>query len=234
MRPADDRRPTDGEHDCGADVAAYALGALDADEVAAFEHHLAGCVICRDELTAFRAVVDVLPMSAPAMAAPRRVKRRVMAAVHGEAQPGPARRRSRWPRLVVASPRLAGAMATVLVAVIVAGALVLPGGGASVRVIDAQVIGQPGQAQLRVTGDRGELIVKHLAAPPAGHIYEVWLARPGHKPQPTNALFSTRQGAGDVEVPGSLKGVNLVMVTPEPAGGSTVPTHAAVIQAALS
>ena len=225
----------DHEHDCGADVAAYALGALDAPEAAAFERHLDGCAICRDELTAFRAVVDVLPMSAPAMAAPRRVKRRVMAAVTNDGRPDPAPRRSRWPRIVIASPRLAGAMACVLVAAIIAGALTLPGGSPSVRVIDAQVIGQPGQAQLRLTGDRGELIVNHLAAPPAGHIYEVWLARAGQKhPQPTNALFSTRQGAGDVEVPGSLKGVNLVMVTPEPAGGSTVPTHAAIIQASLS
>lgn len=234
MTPGDEIRAADHEHDCGADVAAYALGALDADEVAAFEQHLAGCAICRDELTAFRAVVDVLPMSAPALPAPRRVKRRVMAAVTAEQQPASAPRRRRWPRIVLASPRLAGAMAAVLVAVIVAGALVLPGGGPSVRVIDAQVIGQPGQAQLRVTGDRGELIVNHLAAPPAGHIYEVWIARPGHKPQPTDALFSTRQGAGDVAVPVSLKGVSVVMVTPEPAGGSTVPTHAAVIQATLS
>ena len=233
MTPANDVPPADHEHDCGADVAAYALGALDASEVAAFALHLAECAICRDELAAFRAVVDVLPMSAPAVAAPRRVKRRVIAAVSGERQPerrGP----SRWSRIVIASPRLAGAMAAVLVAVVVAGALALPGGGPSVRVIDAQVIGQSGQAQLRVTGDRAELIVNHLAAPPAGHIYEVWLARPGRRPQPTNALFSTRQGAGDVEVPGSLKGVSAVMVTPEPAGGSTVPTHAAVIQAALS
>lgn len=232
MTPEDAMGPTDPTHDCGADVAAYALGALDADEVAAFEHHLDGCSICRDELTAFRAVVDVLPMSAPAIAAPRRVKRRVMAAVTEQAPPAP--RRVRWPRIAMPAPRLAGALATVVVAAIVAGALVLPGGGPSVRVIDAQVIGQPGQAQLRVTGDRAELIVNHLAAPPAGHIYEVWLGRPGRKPQPTNALFSTRQGAGDVEVPGSLKGVSVVMVTPEPAGGSTVPTHAAIIQAALS
>jgi hypothetical protein len=34
-------------------------------------------------------------------------------------------------------------------------------------------------------------------------------------------------------VPGSLHGVSTVLVTPEPAGGSLVPTHPAVISASL-
>jgi hypothetical protein len=48
-------------------------------------------------------------------------------------------------------------------------------------------------------------------------------------------LFSvTRSGDSDVEVPGSLRGVSAVLVTPEPAGGSKAPTHAPVITAPLS
>ncbi len=50
------------------------------------------------------------------------------------------------------------------------------------------------------------------------------------------ALFSvTAHGDGQVDLPGNLHGVSLVMVTPEPApGGSTAPTHPPVISASLT
>jgi anti-sigma-K factor RskA len=224
--------------DCGSDVAAYALGALDAHEVMAFEAHLDTCTVCRDELTAFQEVVDVLPMSAPSHPAPMRLRRRVMAAVAAEPKAGrhAPRERSWAPWLAGLSPRMGLAVAALAAVVIVAaGALALGGGTARTRVITAQVIGSSGTAQLRVTGGHAELVVHDLPSPPAGHIYEVWLARPGRAPTPTSALFSvTSRGAGDVDVPGSLQGVRVVMVTPEPAGGSRVPTHAAVIRAVLT
>ncbi len=127
------------------------------------------------------------------------------------------------------------ALAAIVAAVVIAGALVIPGSGSSSRVVTAQVIGHSGDAKLRITGGHAELIVNHLSAPPAGKIYEVWLARAGHAPSPTKALFSvTRSGAGDVEVPGDLHGVSAVMVTTEPAGGSLKPTTPAVIRARLT
>jgi hypothetical protein len=101
------------------------------------------------------------------------------------------------------------------------------------RVYAARVTG-PGSAEVRFTGGRAELVVHHFAPPPAGKIYEVWLGRRGQLPAPTSALFSvTANGDGDVEVPGDLRGVDLVMVTPEPAGGTRVPTQPAVIRAQL-
>ncbi|MFZ0089403.1 MAG: anti-sigma factor, partial [Solirubrobacteraceae bacterium] len=127
------------------------------------------------------------------------------------------------------------AFATALVLVVVAaGAGLAASAGAPSRVIRAQVTGG-GSAQLRVTGGRGELVVHRFSPPPAGQIYEVWLKRSSGRPAPTSALFSvTAQGDGDVDVPGSLRGVKRVLVTPEPAGGSVVPTHAPVIRANLS
>jgi hypothetical protein len=87
---------------------------------------------------------------------------------------------------------------------------------------------------VRLSDGSAELVVRNFAPPPAGDIYEVWLQRPGHAPSPTRALFSvTTGGAGDVGVPGDLHGVQRVLVTPEPAGGSLVPTHAPVIVAQL-
>jgi hypothetical protein len=108
------------------------------------------------------------------------------------------------------------------------------GGSTGTRVIQAQVAGAPARAQLRLSGGHGELVVNHLPAPPPGHIYEVWVKRPHHPPAPTTALFGvTRAGAGDVGIPGNLNGVSAVLVTPEPSGGSLVPTHAPVIVVAL-
>jgi hypothetical protein len=102
------------------------------------------------------------------------------------------------------------------------------------QIYRAQVIGSTGSAEVRVSGGRAELVVHRLPPPPAGEIYEVWLARPHRALQPTSALFSvTASGEGDVDVPGNLHGVTGIMVTPEPAGGSNVPTHPAVIRAQL-
>lgn len=236
MNPSDDMNPTQS-HDCGEDVAVYALGALDTEEAAGFERHLEQCTICRDELTAFRSVIEALPMSAPAVAAPRKLKRHVMSAVSTEPRrtTAPAPRRAWLPQFSLASPRMGMALAAIVAVVVITGAVALPGAGPSSRVVTAQVIGQSGNAKLRITGGRAELIINRLAAPPPGKIYEVWLKRPGRPPAATKALFSVdRSGAGDVEVPGDLHGVSAMMVTAEPAGGSLTPTPPAVIRAQLT
>jgi hypothetical protein len=70
--------------------------------------------------------------------------------------------------------------------------------------------------------------------PPAGHVYQVWLQRGRGAPQPTDALFTVnKSGHGHVEVPGSVKGVDTIMVTSEPRGGSLQPTGKPVITAAV-
>lgn len=224
---------------CGAEVAAYVLGALDRDEAEAFRNHLESCAVCRDELAAFCEVVDLLPMSAPQHQAPAGLRRRVLEAVAREPKLGtrgaPERRpHSLWARLPVARPVLALGAAVALIAIAVAGAVLGSTSSTSTHVYAAQVTGQ-GKAKLTVTGGHAELIVRDFSPPPAGEIYEVWLARPGRAPAPTKGLFSvTARGDADVQVPGSLQGVKLVMVTPEPAGGTSKPTHPAVIRAELS
>jgi hypothetical protein len=74
-----------------------------------------------------------------------------------------------------------------------------------------------------------------MPQPAKGKIYEVWLKRGARGPAPTNALFSvSTAGSAAVRVPGDLHGVSEVLVTPEPPGGSAIPTHAPVIVARLS
>ena len=62
----------------------------------------------------------------------------------------------------------------------------------------------------------------------AGRVYQVWLQAPGREPEPTAALWSrARDGSAEVAVPGSLDGVEEVLVTDEPVGGSRGPDDGA-------
>jgi anti-sigma factor RsiW len=235
--PGPDHSPD--THDCGGDVAAYALGALDRAEAEAFREHLETCIVCRDELATFQRVVDILPMTAVQHPAPRRLRRRVLDAVEHEPRPQlsaepRARRRPRLAGFSVSQPAFVLGAVVAVVVFAVGGIVLGSSGTAKTRVYAARVTG-PGSAEVKVTGGQAELIVHHFSPPPAGQIYEVWLGRPNRPPAPTSALFSvTAKGDGDVGVPGNLHGVNQVIVTPEPAGGTRVPTHPAVISAQLS
>ncbi len=229
---------TTENRDHGADVAAYALGAMEPAEAEAFGHHLETCVSCRDELAAFQRVVETLSLSAPAHPAPASLRRRVLHEVAqqpiaGEdrrpARRSPAAARWRWPRLLTG---VAGAVA--VAAVVFAIVSLTSSSVGRTRIIEAKVTG-PGFVHLQVNRDRGTLIVRGFASPPKGKIYEVWTERGKAPPVPTTALFDvTHNGDGDVEVPGSLRGVSAVLVTPEPAGGSQKPTHSPVIVAPLT
>lgn len=225
-----------GTHDCAGDAAAYVLGALEPDEVEAFEQHVEDCAVCRDEVAALQEVVHALPMAAPQHAAPKRLRRRVRRAVQEEAQPPVSARRrpglTLAPSWVWRGVTLAGACAAIALALL-AGLDYSSGSGTSV--IPARVAGIAGTASVRLSGGRGELIVHRLTPPPPGDIYEMWLKRPRSAPAPTNVLFSvTSAGAGEIGLPPRLHGVTEILVTPEPMGGSLVPTHSPVIVAPLT
>jgi anti-sigma-K factor RskA len=213
------------QSDCGRDAGAYVLGALGPEEAEEFRRHMATCVVCRDEVAALQSVVDELPMAAPQLPAPRALKRRVIADARAErvatARRGSNRRAWR-PLAPSARGAFALAAALALLAVVVVGLTLSPGRSPLTRVV-------------RVTQGHGELIVRRMPAAPAGKVYEVWLRRRGGSPLPTSALFDvTAAGAATVDVPGDLHGVQEVLVTPEPLGGSSAPTHAPVILARLA
>ncbi len=84
---ADDPRATNGE--CGGNAAPYVLGALTPAEHEAFAEHLSSCAVCREEVASLQTVAASLPATAPQLAAPRQLKRRVMAEVHVMAACGP-------------------------------------------------------------------------------------------------------------------------------------------------
>jgi hypothetical protein len=216
--------------DCGTDIAAYVLGALEPSEVEALREHLTTCTVCRDELAALQRVADTLPLAAPQMAVPRGLKRQLMSNVRREARGAPAAPRSRRPSWARPAAALGGALAVAAAVVL---ALVLAGGGSSgARVVQASVTTPGASAAVHLRGGQASLVVQHMPQPPAGKIYEVWLQRGQGAPAPTDALFGvSADGAAAVAVPGDLRGVTAVLVTPERRGGSLVPTHQPVIVA---
>jgi anti-sigma-K factor RskA len=234
-----DRDRTTDRRECGGDVAAFALGALDASEADAFRRHLDTCSVCQEELTAFQQVVNELPLATAPHRAPAAIRRKVMREVQADAR---AARRSegaergtqlRGAWWVMRRSALAQAAAVLVAIGVVAAVIASHGSGPHSRVFTGQVVGT-GSAQLRVAPGRTSLVVHHFAQPPAGKIYEVWIVHGKNAPSPTAVDFSpTSAGNSVVEVPGSMKGVSSVLVTPEPMGGSPHPTHTPVISVPL-
>jgi len=230
---------TAGDHECGDDVAACALGALDPADAERFQRHLTDCAICPDELSVFSQVVDALPASARMHPAPAEPRQRVLRAVADEprgAAPAvtAARLRPRQPRLLGHRRAWTLGAGIALAVMAFAGVTLMSASDSTPIIIHAHVSGQ-GSAELRVTDGHGELVLHRFSPPPAGEIYEVWLAHGSGAPTPANALFSvTGGGEADVVIPRDIRGVRTVTVTPEPAGGTRTPTHPAVVRAVLT
>jgi anti-sigma factor RsiW len=233
----------------GADAGAWVLGALDDQETAGFEDHLGGCASCRAEVAALRTVVDALPLATEQVAPAAALKNRIMNEVETEAQllraAGPdadrvhrraaAQRglRRRRPSFSV-RPLAAAGLAAAILAVGVIGGVVL-GGGSSLqtRTVQAQVAMPGASAVVLVRDGHARLEVRGMRNPPAGRVYQVWLKRGSKAPEPTDVLFTVRAGHSSVDLPGSVNGVDQVMVTSEPPGGSRAPTSKPVISAAV-
>lgn len=231
-------------------VGAYLLGALPSEERDGFETHLAGCPECRAEVEHLGSAVDALAASPIQYEPAPELKGRILAVVRAAAElllaagaradvPAPAPRvaetgRRRWWSLRPPMA-LAGAVA-VLALGLVAGSLLTSGGDSpGTRTVVAEVGTVGGSAHLELDDDRVQLVAAGLPHPGRNRVYQVWLKRPGQDPQPTHALFTTgRDGSAAVRVPDSLEGVEAVLVTREPEGGSKVPSEAPVITAPLA
>lgn len=215
---------------CGEDIAAYALGALPEEDARAFRAHLEECELCRADLATLQPVIDQLPGAVDAVDPPPALKKRVMAVVEAEAR---ERRRAEQPererwfdRVFVRHPVPAFAAAAVLL---------LAGIGVGVvatrdetATYTGSVVGSPSaRAKLELKDGRGTLVVVGMPRPPEGRVWQVWTKHDGQAPQPTDALFRpSRDGRASVVVPGDMEGVDEVLVTHEPDGGSEAPTVA--------
>jgi anti-sigma-K factor RskA len=212
-------------------TAGYALDALDEDERARYEGHLASCESCREELQGFWEVSGALGRAAGGPMPPASLRERILEQARSE-RPNvvPLRRR-------IATPVLASAAA---VAAVVAVALGVWSLGLSNDLDDANevvdVLSDPnarvhesanGEANLVVTPTgRAALVVRRLAPAPKGKDYEIWVFENGvPKPaglfeRPGVAMLSRRVAPGQT-----------VAVTLEPDGGVDAPTGDAIFSA---
>jgi anti-sigma-K factor RskA len=203
-----------------ADVAAYAVDALDVDEERAFEEHLASCVACREELASLRETTAALAYSAVGPAPPPELKLRILDQAKAE-RPNVVslpRRRS-WTSPLAAAAALAAAVAI--------GVGVWAATRPATNDAFTSVLAKPG-AKLVPMGDRGTLAVAPdgtaaiaLTVPraPAGKTYEAWVIRDGAAQRA--GLFS---GSAVLRIQRPVKPGSVVAVTLERSGGVDQPT----------
>jgi anti-sigma-K factor RskA len=238
----------ESDFDCPrlADAAAYVLGALEENELAHYREHIEDCAQCRVEVAELQSVVDELPMSVPPASAPEALRGRILANVRSEAEllnaaghaaDEPVKSSRPWYRrndFMLGAGAAATAGLAALIAVLIA---VGSSSHGKVTIVPGKGIGvaRTAEVSLKRSNGRAELVVAHMPPPALGRIYEVWLVHGKNAPKATNALFSvTSGGSGEVDVPNSLHGVNEVLVTSEPEGGSLHPTRPPVISVPLT
>jgi anti-sigma factor RsiW len=214
-------------------TAGYALDALDADECARYEAHLASCERCREDLQGFWHVSGALAHAAGGPMPPASLRSRILEQARSERSNVvvPLRR----PRFAV--PALASVAAVAAVAAIGLG-LWATSLSRDLDGVEGElaVLGDPnartyrsenGKADLVVTpsGDAA-LVVRTLAAAPEGKDYEIWIfedgvpRRAGLFERPGVALLTRRVAPGQ-----------MVAVTLEVDGGVDAPTGAPVFTA---
>ncbi len=223
------------------EVAAFVLGALDAEQTDDFKEHLEDCKRCQDELAWLAPAVRALPETVAQQAPPPALKVRLMEEVRAEIDAEAKQARADKRRERAASRQgfrdwvagvslggltwkpLAGMAATILVVAAGVGYVVGNGGGSgNVHTWEAE---QPGGIQASVVreGDQGELRLTGLEEVPKGKTLEAWVKR-GETYEPVKMLFKPNgEGAATTQID-NLKDAEAVLVTREPAGGTKSPT----------
>jgi anti-sigma-K factor RskA len=222
------------------EVAAFALGALDAEQIADFKEHFKDCKRCQDELrwlaTAVRALPEAVEQQAPPPELKVRLMKEVRADVAAEAKEARATERRKraesrggfreWLGGInlggLTWKPLAGMAAVILIVAAGIGYAVGNGGGSDIQTTEvrqpngivAMVVNEDGEGELRLTG---------VDQPKDGKVLEAWVAR-GESVEPVKATFTPDETGNASTKIEDLHGVDAVLVTEEPVGGTKVPT----------
>jgi anti-sigma-K factor RskA len=237
-------------------VGSYVLHALPDDEHERFVSHLDGCEDCRREVADLQMAVDTLPLATEQIAPAPELKDRIMAIVRSEAellqaagaradepdaaaaQAAPPERRGWWKRTLLSlRPLPAIGLATAVLAVGVVAGVLITNGGEGTRTVPAKVTlasAPSAHASLSVKGDDGRLSVTNFPAAGSGRVYQVWLVKGNAKPTSAGLFRVTDNGQATFAIPESMKGVDQVMVSVEPGGGSDQPTSQPIAAASMA
>ncbi len=227
-------------------AAPYALGALTAEERAAFEAHLADCAVCRADVQALGEVSGLLAHAAAAATPPPALRERIL-------------REARAVRPLAAGgrglPWLAVAAAVVLA--VAAGVAYLKERGSRQMLERAVAVardslaaqqqlvatllapdvntavlaskGRPPTARVFWNPSRHRVVMAVFDLPPApaGRIYQLWAIQTGKAPVSLGIFNTAPDGrvTTALDVPPALVAFDVTAVTEEPAGGSPQPTQ---------
>jgi anti-sigma-K factor RskA len=233
------------DHDRQEDVGAYVLGALEEQEAAEFERHMATCHDCRDEADRLRGAVNAVARSVEPLQPPKALKKALLETAGAQGPDGAEERapRKRSPLRVLLRPEVAWISAVLLLVLGGAGGFAISQLGEpepaapKERVLKARVdrdVLPRASAALRIGAqtDRARLTVHGLPVPRRAQVYELWLRHDGGI-EPAGVFTVDRQGRGHAVVEGDLAGADAVMVTREPAGGVAQPSGAPVLTVQL-
>lgn len=225
-----------------AEVAGWALGALDPEDAQAFGEHLRACSQCQATAAEFEPVARGLRRAAPAVEPPDYLEAKTIAAVQRavisgrrpEAKPDKA---SRWWHLHWTNPLLSVATALAAAAVTAAAfvtvqvlQLTAPAVAATFNLQAQSGFSGSAAATVRHAGGgwKIQLTVDHLRALPPGQFYECWYAgmnsRPGHPELITAGTFVVgRSGNGTFSMWSAADPANFttMQITAEQAGDAS-------------
>jgi anti-sigma-K factor RskA len=219
------------------DLAAYMLGALESGETAEFERHLEGCEHCQAEMRWFEPALQSLPESVERAEPPPRLRQALMAEVRAEAgeRTQENERRSRLPDWLregfgTRGLRIATGFAVVALAIaVVAGYEIGKGGSGDGGGASPLVSRENGITMKMVPeGNGGTLHLADLHQLPPDKVLEAWVRREGTVEAVPALLVPDRKGQAETRI-ADMSGVDTVMVTEEPQGGSEEPTGDAIV-----
>lgn len=242
---------------CDDLLGAYLLNACSEAEAAGVANHLTRCGRCSAAVRRLDQSTELLNAGVAPVAPSAAVRDRVMAQVRAEAalfdaarqdravpetgSPAPSPLfRLRLPRVRGWSPRPAAAMACVLLLVAIGAGLTSRLGSSGPRpdVVLAQIKDERASgasAVLAIQGGTAELRVRGLPRPGRGRVYQVWLRKDRQVPRPAGAVFAVdSNGAAQTRLPADIRRFDQVLVTSEPAGGSSLPTRVPVLEVPAS
>lgn len=229
-------------------IPAYALGALDPDELEAVQRHLVACSACQEELSAYSAVVDALPLAALEAAPSPALRDQLMTRVQAPPEAAVSRAASSsspWRQFadalrgLAAGPRWQLAALIVIIALVASNLLLWqrvnePAVSTSWRrVILTGTEAAPeatGIIYISEDGRNGTLIVDRLPELSQAQQYQLWLIDDGQRSSggvfsvPGNGYFALQ-----IESARPLRDFGAFGITIEPAGGSPGPTGERVL-----
>ncbi len=225
------------------DLAAYALGALHADEARELEDHLAGCATCGERLRWLEPAVDLVPATVQQLEPPPSLRASLMADVGADLEltgrpvpdPSPEPERVgilvRLRELIPMRPALAG-LAVVAVLIVGVGGYLLGGDEQGLRTYAALPESPRIEASgtLEVGDGQATLVVEGLPRIGEDRVFQAWVAQDGQA-SPSSVFVARTDGSGSAAIPNVPDGADSVLVTIEPAGGSETPQTAPVLRA---